>query len=127
MAIRTLSRQEFDRFRSARTTMARRLTDKAVEWFADDMGAVLGAIAYDEGDLDWSFVILGRDNHGQFCVLGRDVFPRCSPELTHFCSPKVDHTRNTISPWRRSTASFSEVLARANRRWLEPNASAFGS
>jgi hypothetical protein len=53
--------------------MARRLTDKAVEWFADDMGAVLGAIAYNERDLDWSFVILGRDNHGQFCVLDRDV------------------------------------------------------
>jgi hypothetical protein len=73
MAIRTLSLQEFDRFRAARTTMARRLTEQAVEWFAHDQGAVLGAITYDERDLDWSFVILGRDLHGKFRALDRDV------------------------------------------------------
>jgi hypothetical protein len=73
MAIRTLSLQEFDRVRSARTTMAQRLTNRAVEWFTDDKGAVLGAIAYDEHDLDWSFVMLGRDHHGKFRALDRDV------------------------------------------------------
>jgi hypothetical protein len=73
MAIRTLSLQEFDRFRSARTAMARRLTEKAVEWFAHDAGSVVGAITYNERDLDWSFVILGRDNHGKFRALDRDV------------------------------------------------------
>jgi hypothetical protein len=73
MAIRTLSLQEFDRFRSARTLLARRLTDTAVEWFVDDAGAVLGAIAYDEHDLDWSFVILGRDIEGKFCAFDRDI------------------------------------------------------
>src|SRR5712672_1216993 len=73
MAIRTPSLQAFDQFRSARTTMARRLTAQAVEWFADDTGAVLGAIAYDAQDLGWSFVILGRDHHGQFHALDRDI------------------------------------------------------
>jgi hypothetical protein len=53
--------------------MARRLTDHAVEWFADDAGAVVGAIGYDTRDLDWSFVILGRDIHGTFRALDRDV------------------------------------------------------
>jgi hypothetical protein len=72
MAIRTLSLQEFDRFRSARTTMARRLTEKAVEWFAHDKGTVVGAITYDERDLDWAFVILGRDD-GKYRALDRDV------------------------------------------------------
>jgi hypothetical protein len=35
MAIRALSIREFDRFNSARATVARH-TDRAVEWFADD-------------------------------------------------------------------------------------------
>jgi hypothetical protein len=73
VAIRTLSLQEFDKFRSARTAMARRLTAQAVEWFVDDAATVLGAIAYDARDLDWSFVILGRDTHGQFRALDRDI------------------------------------------------------
>jgi hypothetical protein len=73
MAIRTLSLLEFDTFRSARTMMARRLTEKAVEWFAHEKGAVLGAITYDERDLNWSFVILGRDHYGKFRALDRDV------------------------------------------------------
>jgi hypothetical protein len=71
MAIRALSLQEFDRFNAARATVARH-TDKAVEWFADDAGAVLGAIAYDHFDLEWSVVVLGRDDHGQFRALDRD-------------------------------------------------------
>ena len=73
MAIRTLSRQEFNRFRSSRTTMAQQLSANAIEWFTDDVGVVLGAIAYDERNLDWSFVVLGRDHRGKFCALDRDV------------------------------------------------------
>lgn len=72
MAIRALSRQEFDRFRSARATLAL-LTDRAVEWFADDTGVVLGAIAYDKSDLQWSFVVLGRDHDGEFRALDHDA------------------------------------------------------
>jgi hypothetical protein len=44
MTIRALSRQEFDRIGSAQGTL-RGLTRKAVEWFADDTGEVLDAIA----------------------------------------------------------------------------------
>jgi hypothetical protein len=69
MAIRALSRHEFYRLRSVRTTMAHRLTDRAIEWFIDDTQTVLGAIAYDERDLDWSIAILGRDTHGQLRAL----------------------------------------------------------
>jgi hypothetical protein len=71
MAIRTVSLQEFDRFRSGRNQWARRLTNKAVEWFVDDLRTVLGAIAYDERDLDWSFVILGRDTQNRLRVFDR--------------------------------------------------------
>jgi hypothetical protein len=63
MAIRTLTVQEFDRFRSARAALAR-LTTHAIEWFADDGDLVLGAIAYHKFLLDWSYVVLGRDGSG---------------------------------------------------------------
>ena len=70
MAIRALSIREFDRFNATRATVARH-ADKAVEWFADDTDAVLGAIAYHQSDLDWSFVVLGRDHLGTFRALDR--------------------------------------------------------
>jgi hypothetical protein len=72
MAIRALSLQECDRFNSARAAVARH-TDKAVEWFADDANVVLGAIAYHHFDLEWSFVVVGRDDHGQYRALDRDA------------------------------------------------------
>jgi hypothetical protein len=65
MTIRALCRQEFDRFSSAQATLAD-FTSKAVEWFADDTGLVLGAVAHHESDLNWSYVVLSRDTKGQF-------------------------------------------------------------
>jgi hypothetical protein len=59
MTIRGLSLQECGRFNSARATVAR-YTNRAVEWFADDTGAVPGAIAYHHGDLDWSLVVVAQ-------------------------------------------------------------------
>jgi hypothetical protein len=65
MAIRALSSQEFDRFRSAQATLTH-FTDKAVEWFTDDSSLVFGAVAHHESDLNWSFVVLDRGTDGQF-------------------------------------------------------------
>jgi hypothetical protein len=65
MAIRAVSRQEFDRFGATRVTI-NGVTHKAIEWFADDTGVVIGAIAYDESALGWAFVILARDIYGNF-------------------------------------------------------------
>jgi hypothetical protein len=71
MAIRSLSLREFDRFNAARATVARH-TDQAVEWFADDTGTVLGAIAYHHLNLEWSLVVLGQDQQGEFYTFARD-------------------------------------------------------
>jgi hypothetical protein len=71
MAIRAMFRQEFDRFASAQSALAD-LTHRAVEWFADDTGVVLGAMTHHESDLNWSFVVLGRNNLGQFHPLYLD-------------------------------------------------------
>jgi hypothetical protein len=70
MAIRAVCLQECDRFNATRAAVARH-TDTAVEWFTDDTGDVLGAISYHAGDLDWSWVVLGRDGRGPFRALAR--------------------------------------------------------
>jgi hypothetical protein len=70
MTIRALSLQEFARLNAARARVARH-TAQAVEWFADDAETVLGAIAYHHLDLDWSLVVLRRDDHGTFQAVYR--------------------------------------------------------
>src|SRR5262245_58054378 len=65
MAIRPISRPEFDRFGPARAPEAEAMMDER-EWFADDGGCVTGVLALDRTDLDWFVVVLGRDERGQF-------------------------------------------------------------
>jgi hypothetical protein len=76
MGIHALCLQEYERFNSARSTLARH-TDRAVEWFADDTGDILGAIVYHPGDLAWSWVVVARDHDdGTFRALDRDAARR---------------------------------------------------
>jgi hypothetical protein len=68
MAIRAVTRQEFDRFGATRLTLNGR-TRTVVEWFADDTGVLLGSVACHESDHDWSFMVLKRDIYGKFHVV----------------------------------------------------------
>ena len=68
MAIRVLSQEQFDRFGSAKAMLAG-LTARAVEWFTDDTNTVFGAIAHHARDLNWTCVVLGRDDRAQFNVV----------------------------------------------------------
>jgi hypothetical protein len=72
MPIRALSFHDCDRFNAARAAVARH-TDTAVEWFVDDTGTVLGAVAYHHRALDWSFLVLQRTTHGGFRALDGDA------------------------------------------------------
>ncbi len=65
MAIRALTRQEFDRFISVQPTLAD-FTSRAVEWFTDDTGLALGAVTHHDSELKWAYVVLTRDAAGQF-------------------------------------------------------------
>jgi hypothetical protein len=65
MIIRALFRQEFDRIVSKQSIL-KDFTTRAVEWFADDSGDFIGAIAHQESDLNWSIVILVRKPHANF-------------------------------------------------------------
>jgi hypothetical protein len=82
MAIRALSRQEFDRFGSPSRTLAR-LTDHAIAWFADDVAPIVGAIAPRGSDRAWSFVILKRDRYGKVRAVDLTVGIRDSEAARH--------------------------------------------
>lgn len=107
MAIRALTIQEFDRIRSARSALAR-LTNHDVEWFADDTGLVLGAIAYHQVLLDWSFIVLERDHSGEFRPVACDVALRDLGEARRLLLEKmatVKPTRGEVpSPYQPTAA-----------------------
>jgi hypothetical protein len=65
MAIRSVSRVEFDRYGPARAPESEDIFDET-EWFADDSAVVIGLIALDKADKDWLIVVLGRDERGTF-------------------------------------------------------------
>jgi hypothetical protein len=35
-------------------------------WYVHEAGAVIGILTFDTADLDWGYVILGRDEAGEF-------------------------------------------------------------
>lgn len=68
MAIRALSQEQFDQFGSAKGVLAG-LTARAVAWFTDDTHTVFGAITHHARDLNWTCVVLARDERAQFNVV----------------------------------------------------------
>jgi hypothetical protein len=73
MAIRAVSRGEFDRFLPTRLPIGG-LAIEEVEWFADDQGIVIGVITRISRDPDWSIAVLGRDTkRGTFRAFDADA------------------------------------------------------
>jgi hypothetical protein len=95
MAIRALTIQEFDQIRSARSALAR-ATNDAVEWFADDTGLVIGAIAYHQVLLDWSFIVFERDNRGGFRSVACEVALRDLGEARRLLVENMARVKSTL-------------------------------
>lgn len=65
MAIRAVSRTEFDAFNPFRASELDVVLQE-VEWVADDRGIVIGVIALDLADQDYFVGVLGPDGSGVF-------------------------------------------------------------
>jgi hypothetical protein len=72
MAVKSLSKYEFDRRQPARDPMAAQFAEER-DWYTDDEGNLLGVLLWDRVDRDWAFVILGRDERGRFRAIETDV------------------------------------------------------
>jgi hypothetical protein len=100
MAIRSVSRDEFDKFKPARSPILE-MTIEEVEWFADDGGIVIGVLARDRADDDWSAAILGRDERGQFRAIDMAVSVKTRDEARTLLNAKMEKalaTGETVFP-----------------------------
>jgi hypothetical protein len=70
MAIRTTGRAEFIRRLSLRGDLER-LIGKEVEWFAGAAGNVIGTIALASRDRGWNYVVLRKNQLGNFQASNR--------------------------------------------------------
>jgi len=70
MAIRATGRAEFIRRLSLHSDLER-LIGKEVEWFAGAAGNVIGTIALTTGDRGWNYVVLRKNELGNFQASNR--------------------------------------------------------
>jgi hypothetical protein len=97
MAIRALSHEQFTRFGSAKDALAA-LTAKAVEWFTDDRNTVFGAIAHHARDLNWTCVVLARDDRAQFNVVYLEFGFRTSANAREVLVSKMEAASGVDEP-----------------------------
>ena len=75
MAIKRITRAEFDRFEPQRAAEAEEVFEE-VEWFRDEGRTVIAVLARHRADDDWAYAVLGRDEHGTFRAFESEVgFP----------------------------------------------------
>lgn len=72
MAIQSIPKREFDRLGPGRGPMVESMVEE-VEWFADDEKLVIGVVARDRSDNDFSIAVLGRDERRKFRAIDTDV------------------------------------------------------
>ncbi len=62
--IRSIPKTEFDEFKPAVFWKGEIVEEK--EWYVDSAENILGVLTFDSTDEDWGYLILGRDERGQF-------------------------------------------------------------
>lgn len=63
-----INKHQFDEFNPPRSEVIQPLTEE-IAWFADSGNIVAGTVLLDKTDKDWSYVVLGRDERGDFrCI-----------------------------------------------------------
>jgi len=75
VSFQSIRKDKFDRFRSPHLGLES-LMPWQIEWFANKTGTIIGTLAVDKVDEGWNYIVLGRDERGDFRVLklGGDAF-----------------------------------------------------
>jgi hypothetical protein len=68
MALKAISRYEFDKLMPGRSVLER-FTGKQVEWFANDVRNVIGAVDHARTGDTWSYVVMKKNVRDVFRVL----------------------------------------------------------
>ena len=65
LAIRSISRTEFETFAAVRSGIETMIMDE-VEWYTDDQAVVIGFVAREKLDAGWYISVLGPGSDGHF-------------------------------------------------------------
>lgn len=65
MPTRSITREEFDAFKPQRHPMIHVIAEEK-EWYVSEGDVVIGVLLEDKTDRDWTYVVLGRDQKGNF-------------------------------------------------------------
>ena len=65
MAIKGISRRDLDQFLPHRGAIGK-FIGVEVEWFADDVGNIIGVIAQGTTSINWGYAVLRRDENGKY-------------------------------------------------------------
>jgi hypothetical protein len=65
ITIHAITRREFDKYAPTRSVITTIILQE-VEWFVDDERVVIGVVARDTSDDDWSLYVLGPTADGRF-------------------------------------------------------------
>jgi hypothetical protein len=68
MAIRRISRSQFESYNLARGPVMAPVTEYA--WFADDARKRIGTVFLDHTDTDWNYVVMAPDAKGAYRWIG---------------------------------------------------------
>ena len=78
MPVGEISKKEFDQLEPFRSPDVGTLIIEK-EWYSDQARNVIGALTFDTEDNDWGYIILGKDEEGDFCGIELEVSKQ-SPE-----------------------------------------------
>ena len=107
MAVEEISRREFDSFSPTRSPMVKAIIEET-SWYADTDRQILGAVLFDKTNMDWAYVVLGRDGGSGFSAV-----------LTEAClGSKEEAEAQLIEAMRRIEGLGKETpsLKRADKR-----------
>lgn len=68
MAIGPITKKQFESLQPGYKPMSRLVVEER-EWFADQSGSVIGTVTFDPAEKDWGWVILAREDQGEFRVV----------------------------------------------------------
>lgn len=100
MGIERITKAEFIPLSPAKDPEVEQIATE-MGWFADTKKNIIGAILLDHHDKDWNYVVLGRDEEGQFrWIAGDSSFAtqeKAEGELTAAMS-KFEESGETVFP-----------------------------
>ena len=112
-AIHPISRERFNAFVLWARAPIASAVNREVEWYADGNEWLLGVLALDLVDFDWSYAVLGRDTDGRFRWIDGDVSvqtQRAANQALMTAMQRHAETGASVFPQGDETGGFPDLF-----------------